>query len=182
MKQMNITIPEETYNFLKRHGLYGINCVNYAIRKIQEEKTTQRELEKEFKIIKLESDIIDNELQLTGSKVLLKKLEKELYNIKTNNPDDNSHEPNIFHSEVEYYPRNNKKRNYLPRGLRHEVFKRDGYRCVECGASVEDGATLHIDHIIPVSRGGYDELDNLQTLCKECNMNKSNLYQKPRNR
>ena len=52
------------------------------------------------------------------------------------------------------------------------------YTCVQCGARKEDGATLHVDHIIPVSRGGTDELDNLQTLCKECNLNKSDLIQK----
>ena len=57
----------------------------------------------------------------------------------------------------------------IPRQLRHEVFVRDGYRCKECGASVEDGATLEIDHIVPVAKGGTNDIDNLQTLCKECN-------------
>lgn len=71
-----------------------------------------------------------------------------------------------------------RKRTHIPRGLRHEVFKRDNYTCVECGAKKSDGATLHVDHIIPVSKGGSDELDNLQTLCKDCNLNKSNLIQK----
>ena len=70
-----------------------------------------------------------------------------------------------------------RKRTNIPRGLRHEVFKRDGYKCVECGASKEDGATLHIDHKIPVAKGGTDELDNLQTLCSDCNLNKSDVIQ-----
>ena len=70
-----------------------------------------------------------------------------------------------------------RKRTHIPRGLRHEVFKRDNYKCVECGASKEDGATLHIDHKIPVSKGGTDELDNLQTLCSDCNLNKSDVIQ-----
>ena len=70
-----------------------------------------------------------------------------------------------------------RKRTNIPRGLRHEVFKRDGYKCVECGASKEDGATLHVDHKIPVSKGGTDELDNLQTLCSDCNLNKSDVIQ-----
>ena len=71
-----------------------------------------------------------------------------------------------------------RQRTHIPRGLRHEVFKRDNYTCQECGATKEDGAKLHIDHIIPVSKGGTDELDNLQTLCDKCNLNKSNLIQK----
>lgn len=70
-----------------------------------------------------------------------------------------------------------RKRTHVPKGLRHEVFKRDNYTCVECGAKKSDGATLHVDHIIPVSKGGSDELDNLQTLCSECNLNKSDLIQ-----
>ena len=70
-----------------------------------------------------------------------------------------------------------RKRTHIPRGLKHEVFKRDNYTCVECGARKEDGATLHVDHKIPVSKGGTDELDNLQTLCSDCNLNKSDVIQ-----
>ena len=70
-----------------------------------------------------------------------------------------------------------RKRTHIPKGIRHEVFKRDNYTCVECGAKKDDGATLHIDHKIPVSKGGTDEMDNLQTLCKDCNLNKNNLLQ-----
>lgn len=70
-----------------------------------------------------------------------------------------------------------RKRTYIPRGLRKEVFMRDNYTCKECGAKKSDGATLHIDHIIPVSKGGTDTLDNLQTLCSHCNLNKSNIIQ-----
>ena len=70
-----------------------------------------------------------------------------------------------------------RKRTHIPRGLRHEVFKRDNYTCVECGARKEDGATLHVDHKIPVSKGGTDELSNLQTLCSDCNLNKSDVIQ-----
>lgn len=70
-----------------------------------------------------------------------------------------------------------RKRTRIPRGMRHEVFKRDDYKCVECGASKDDGATLHVDHKVPVSKGGTDELDNLQTLCSDCNLNKSDVIQ-----
>jgi hypothetical protein len=57
--------------------------------------------------------------------------------------------------------------------LRHECFKRDNYRCKECGKTNEE-TTLHCDHILPVSQGGKDELGNLQTLCDACNLAKSN--------
>lgn len=73
-------------------------------------------------------------------------------------------------------PKNN-NRTKLSKSIRHEVFKRDNYKCVECGAT-KDETTLHIDHIQPVSHGGSDELDNLQTLCQDCNLAKSNRFWK----
>lgn len=48
------------------------------------------------------------------------------------------------------------------------VFAADDYRCVHCGTREE----LTVDHIIPVSKGGGDERENLQTLCKRCNSSK----------
>lgn len=55
--------------------------------------------------------------------------------------------------------------------LRHLVFKRDNYKCLECGATKEE-TTLEIDHIIPWSKGGQTHIDNLQVLCKKCNRSK----------
>ena len=64
------------------------------------------------------------------------------------------------------------KRNPLGSRLRHECFKRDNYLCKDCGATKEE-STLHCDHILPVAQGGTDELSNLQTLCANCNLAKS---------
>ena len=60
------------------------------------------------------------------------------------------------------------KRPPIPGWVRHEVFKRDNYRCRECNNSPPD-VVLHIDHIVPFSKGGADNLNNYQTLCAECN-------------
>lgn len=59
-------------------------------------------------------------------------------------------------------------------GIRWQVFDRDNFRCVACGKSAHDGVELHIDHILPRSKGGKDELNNFQTLCNLCNLGKSN--------
>lgn len=65
------------------------------------------------------------------------------------------------------------ERSQMTSKLRYEVLKRDHYRCVICGASSSDGVTkLHVDHIIPIARGGKTELSNLQTLCQRCNLGK----------
>ena len=47
---------------------------------------------------------------------------------------------------------------------------RDGRQCRYCGSDEEP---LHIDHIIPRKAGGTHDLDNLQVLCKSCNLRKS---------
>ncbi len=47
---------------------------------------------------------------------------------------------------------------------RREVLKRDGFRCVECEARTIEGL-LHVDHILPVARGGKSTMSNLRTLC-----------------
>lgn len=58
--------------------------------------------------------------------------------------------------------------------LRWQVFQRDQWKCVACGRNSHSGAILHVDHIIPRSRGGLDTLENFQTLCDVCNLGKSN--------
>lgn len=61
--------------------------------------------------------------------------------------------------------------------LRFLVMKRDNFKCCICGATpaTNPSVELHIDHIIPWSKGGETTLDNLQTLCSNCNLGKSNL-------
>ena len=57
--------------------------------------------------------------------------------------------------------------------IRYEVLKRANYRCELCGINAEDKA-LEVDHIIPKSLGGKDDLTNYQSLCYTCNASKGN--------
>lgn len=57
--------------------------------------------------------------------------------------------------------------------LRAIVLMRDGARCQLCGAEAREGAKLHIDHIVPWSKGGETALHNLRVLCAVCNIGKS---------
>jgi 5-methylcytosine-specific restriction endonuclease McrA len=68
------------------------------------------------------------------------------------------------------------ERNRMTGRLRAEILTRDGSRCRMCGATPAHGATLHIDHIVPVSHGGRTIPENLQTLCQDCNLGKSNVF------
>ena len=58
----------------------------------------------------------------------------------------------------------------IPKPTRKYVLQRDNYQCQYCGSQFN----LEIDHIFPFSRGGGHEPENLQVLCKNCNLSKSN--------
>jgi len=54
------------------------------------------------------------------------------------------------------------------RDWKQAVWRRDNYKCVKCGSTKD----LCLDHIIPFIRGGETSEDNLQTLCRKCNLKK----------
>jgi hypothetical protein len=55
--------------------------------------------------------------------------------------------------------------------LRFEVFKRDKFTCQYCGRKTPE-VILELEHVIPLIKGGSDDLDNLTTSCFECNRGK----------
>jgi len=61
--------------------------------------------------------------------------------------------------------------------IRFKVLMRDNFKCCVCGASPakDSSVELHVDHIIPWSKGGETTIENLQTLCSKCNLGKSNI-------
>lgn len=69
-------------------------------------------------------------------------------------------------------PRGTRNINWRLRAL---VLMRDGARCQLCGAEAREGAKLHVDHIIPWSKGGATSLSNLRVLCHVCNIGKSDV-------
>lgn len=86
--------------------------------------------------------------------------------------------------------------NVRPKSLRYMTFYQKGIKCVCCGKKgthfklcgdensnrrhfnlyAEDGTLITKDHIIPSSKGGRDTIDNMQTMCIDCNMKKGNDY------
>lgn len=63
-----------------------------------------------------------------------------------------------------------KRSRIIPTHIKLEVWKRDGGKCIECGATDE----LHFDHILPFSKGGTSlKVENVQLLCARHNLEKS---------
>lgn len=61
--------------------------------------------------------------------------------------------------------------------LRFVIMHRDNFKCKKCGGSPSSDpkVKLHVDHIKPYSKGGETVPENLETLCMECNIGKSDL-------
>lgn len=68
------------------------------------------------------------------------------------------------------------ERSKMSDSLRYDIMQRDGFRCVLCGSKASDDIRLHVDHVIPVSKGGKTVKNNLRTLCQSCNLGKRDKY------
>lgn len=67
----------------------------------------------------------------------------------------------------DYHTKNQRK--LMSKDLRMRIMKRDKYTCQMCGKFMPDEVGLHIDHIVPVSKGGKSVESNLRVLCSKCN-------------
>lgn len=65
-----------------------------------------------------------------------------------------------------------RKRKALAPSRRYEVLRAGGFACAYCGAR-PPAATLVVDHVHPVVRGGTDDDSNLVAACVDCNAGKS---------
>jgi hypothetical protein len=66
-------------------------------------------------------------------------------------------------------PRRKQGMNWIRQEKRLAIYLRDGMACAYCGASVEDGTKLTLDHITPYVKGGSNHESNLVTCCLTCN-------------
>lgn len=67
-------------------------------------------------------------------------------------------------------PHIRKLRSEVKGALWWEILERDDFRCRHCGVR----RFLTVDHIVPLDKGGTNDRENLQTLCRSCNSSKGN--------
>lgn len=60
------------------------------------------------------------------------------------------------------------KKDRIDGFLARKVHERYEYRCVSCASFID----LTCDHVVPESKGGVTEFENLQTMCRSCNSKK----------
>lgn len=70
---------------------------------------------------------------------------------------------------IKFHQDTQSSRSQIPQALRDYIFERDQATCVYCG---ETSGPLHLDHMMPVSRGGHDTESNLAVACRGCNLSK----------
>jgi len=81
------------------------------------------------------------------------------------------------YEDMDEWLKDNKRRN-IKKSVRYEVLSRANFRCEACGDSpkVNNECVLHVDHIVPRTMGGLENITNYQCLCERCNISKSNRY------
>lgn len=81
------------------------------------------------------------------------------------------YEPNLIEEIDEFFKRTRVyvSNNKLWDKIRIRIFKRDNYTCIYCN---KIGGKLEVDHIIPFSKGGSEDDENLATSCLKCNRQK----------
>lgn len=167
----------EHYKFMYRNGLFDNDFISYPIKY----PVTAEDLDEIVLKYAIFYPIYDSYVRISMKKSvqfteLLEKLNTWCLE-ETENTDDAEETEKKHHSSDDLLQRAKqaaeKQVRVMP-ALRWQVFKRDGWRCVACGRGSQDNVILHVDHIIPRSKGGKDTLDNYQTLCHICNIGKSN--------
>lgn len=65
----------------------------------------------------------------------------------------------------------------IPRTVKEMVLRRTDYRYWYCGDGLNVAGQLspHIDHVLPVSKGGGNDPDNLVASCRNCNTEKGDM-------
>ena len=163
---------EEARRFLTMHPDHSIvihgNCRNSKKKRIYVISTSQKYIGKMGEIV---TDI---------SNAMTFEIPEDAFDYIDSNPTIKNYigEPQVidfkFHKQkrmeeisVQKNSAENTKRIIFPPHIRRAVFAKSS-TCAICGKPIDEG-TFNIDHIVPLSKGGTNDLDNLRPVHEECN-------------
>lgn len=168
------------------NAIYNIDLLedyNKEVKKLADYESNNESKYSQKKFKKIENRVFNSLIHKKEDFFINLKLEV-YYRSNGGNVNDSRHGKISFNELVNVYnewQKGNKyeetkkqERKIMNDDIRYNVFKRDNYTCQLCGLTAKDGVKLHVDHIIPVSKGGKTVMSNLQTLCDRCNNGKSN--------
>lgn len=67
------------------------------------------------------------------------------------------------------------KRRRLTKQERRTVYDKMGGHCAYCGCKIRLNKDMQVDHVVPLRKGGMDELDNMLPACRSCNHYKGSM-------
>jgi 5-methylcytosine-specific restriction endonuclease McrA len=85
---------------------------------------------------------------------------------------ENMIQPGSWHlvHEFRWFGGNERPNSESVNAIRQKLYRRDGRKCCYCGVHQRRG--LHVDHKVPISRGGTNDMSNLVLACSSCNLSK----------
>ena len=187
-----------TMNSYSKYGKYDCSTIirrfgswNAALRKlnipINQQFWTEEQLFENIENVWIKkgsqprrSDMNDKSLSLISSGAYIRKFGKwsaALQSFVEYINEDDAEIPSMIPANTDGETIHHRTRRDISLRLRFKVLQRDNFKCCKCGASPakDPSVVLHIDHIIPWSKGGESVYNNLQTLCSKCNLGKSDL-------
>lgn len=149
-------------------------------------ESTQTSFSKKCELVTAEDEISDEEeltdfikilqenhdFKTSGEEELLEK--NRLEQIRNNKPKKFERQRDFWkwHNQL-YLGGSSRSHEWRERAKQSKI--RDGFKCVTCGS---EGGKLETDHMIPLSKGGGNNFENLQTLCETCHDLKHKLARK----
>lgn len=153
--------------------------------KVKEQKRIEYENNREKYLLRRKTYYRENRAEILKEMKLYQKENRErIAEYKRNYSIKNRH---ILAKKARVYAKNNaesfRERNARRKALLRQnkvgevdyekILKRDGLFCYLCGSDIDDG-DYHMDHVIPLSRGGSHSMENIKVTHARCNLIKHN--------
>lgn len=107
-----------------------------------------------------------------------KEIHKEIKRKKARDKYYKNHKESLVKAKIKHYLRRNRTVGSFTYHEWELLKKQYGYICPCCGSEETKVKKLTVDHVIPISKGGSNYIENIQPLCLMCNLKKRTKVEK----